>query len=100
MSDEFDVDWVREQFPALAQTQNGRPVVYLDNPGGTQVPQAVIDAMTGYLVHSNANHGGAFATSERSDAILHEAHAAMADMVNAASADEIVFGPNMTTLTL
>jgi cysteine desulfurase family protein (TIGR01976 family) len=60
----------------------------------------VIDAMTGYLVHSNANHGGAFATSERSDAILHEAHAAMADMVNAALPDEIVFGPNMTTLTL
>ena len=100
MSDKFDLDWVRGQFPALAQTQNGRPVVYLDNPGGTQVPQPVIDAMTGYMVHSNANHGGAFATSERSDAILHEAHAAMADMVNAASADEIVFGPNMTTLTL
>jgi len=100
VSDKFDVDWVRGQFPALAQTQNGRPVVYLDNPGGTQVPQPVIDAMTGYLVHSNANHGGAFATSERSDAILHEAHAAMADMVNAALPDEIVFGPNMTTLTL
>jgi cysteine desulfurase family protein (TIGR01976 family) len=84
----------------LAQTQDGRPVVFLDNPGGTQVPQSVVDAMSDYLVHSNANHGGAFATSERSDAILHEAHAAMADMVNAASPDEIVFGPNMTTLTL
>ncbi len=100
MSEPFDTEWVRAQFPALSQTQNGQPVVFLDNPGGTQVPQPVIDAMARYLVHSNANHGGAFATSERSDAILHEAHAAMAEMLNAASPDEIVFGPNMTTLTL
>ncbi|MCJ7738831.1 MAG: cysteine desulfurase-like protein, partial [Anaerolineae bacterium] len=75
-------------------------VVFLDNPGGTQVPQVVVDAVSDYLVSHNANHGGAFATSQRSDAILHEAHAAMADMLNAASPDEIVFGPNMTTLTL
>jgi len=100
VSDKFDVDWVRGQFPALAQAQGERTVVFLDNPGGTQVPQPVIDAMTDYMVHSNANHGGAFATSERSDAILHEAHAAVADLLNAASPDEIVFGPNMTTLTL
>jgi cysteine desulfurase family protein (TIGR01976 family) len=100
MMDTFDVAALRSQFPALAQTHDGRPVVFLDNPGGTQVPQSVVDAMSDYLVHSNANHGGAFATSERSDAILHEAHAAMADMYNAASPDEIVFGPNMTTLTL
>jgi cysteine desulfurase family protein (TIGR01976 family) len=101
VSDHLDLGWVRAQFPALAQMHHeASPVVFLDNPGGTQVPQSVIDAMAGYLAHSNANHGGAFATSERSDAILHEAHAAMADMVNAASPDEIVFGPNMTTLTL
>ncbi len=100
MSEPFDTEWVRGQFPALAQVQGGQPVVFLDNPGGTQVPQPVIDAMARYLVHSNANHGGAFATSERSDALLHEAHAAMAEMLNAASPDEIVFGPNMTTLTL
>jgi cysteine desulfurase family protein (TIGR01976 family) len=100
MMDTFDASVLRSQFPALAQTQDGRPVVFLDNPGGTQVPQSVVDAMADYLVHSNANHGGAFATSERSDATLHEAHAAMADMYNAASPDEIVFGPNMTTLTL
>jgi len=100
MMDTFDVAALRSQFPALAQTHDGRPVVFLDNPGGTQVPQSVVDAMSDYLVHSNANHGGAFATSERSDAILHEAHAAMADMYNATSPDEIVFGPNMTTLTL
>ena len=90
---------IRDRIPALSQTQAGRPVVFLDNPGGTQVPQVVIDAMTGYLVRDNANHGGAFATSRRSDAILEEAHLAMADFLNAASPDEIVFGPNMTTLT-
>jgi cysteine desulfurase family protein (TIGR01976 family) len=100
VSDLFDVNEIRTQFPALAQTHDQAPVVFLDNPGGTQVPQCVVDAMVGYLTQSNANHGGAFATSRRSDEILHDAHAAMADMLNAASPDEIVFGPNMTTLTL
>ncbi|MER3544438.1 MAG: cysteine desulfurase-like protein [Chloroflexota bacterium] len=94
-----DLSSVREQFPALHQTLNGRPVVFLDNPGGTQVPQRVIEAMRAYLVTSNANTHGAFLTSQRSDAILAEAHAAMADFLGAASPDEIVFGPNMTTLT-
>lgn len=55
--------------------------------------------MAGYLTHANANRGGAFVTSQRSDAILDDAHAAMADLLGAASPDEIVFGPNMTTLT-
>jgi len=100
VSNSFDVSAVRAQFPALGQTVDGQPVVFLDNPGGTQVPRAVIEAMTDYLAHHNANHGGAFATSQRSDAILDEAHAAMADMLNATSPDEIAFGPNMTTLTL
>lgn len=95
-----DLQAIRAQFPALSQTLNDQPVVFLDNPGGTQVPQCVIDAMVDYLTHHNANHGGAFATSRRSDEILHQAHAAMADMLNAASPDEIAFGPNMTTLTL
>ena len=78
---------------------DGQPAVFLDNPGGTQVPQPVIDAIVDYLAHSNANHGGAFATSQRSDAILDDAHQAVADMLNAASPQEVVFGPNMTTLT-
>lgn len=100
MPDSFDPQAIRRQFPALAQTMpDGQPVVFLDNPGGTQTPQSVIDAMVDYMVNHNANHGGAFATSQRSDAILEEAHAAMADLLNAASPDEIVFGPNMTTLT-
>jgi cysteine desulfurase family protein (TIGR01976 family) len=95
----LNVSLVRQNFPSLKQVQDGRPVVFFDNPGGTQVPQMVVDAVTDYLLHSNANHGGAFATSQRSDAMLDEAHRALADMLGAASPDEIVFGPNMTTLT-
>jgi cysteine desulfurase family protein (TIGR01976 family) len=100
MSDAFDARSIRTQFPALALTVAGQQAVYLDNPGGTQVHCSVIEAMSDYLLHHNANHGGAFVTSQRSDEILHEAHAGMADLLNAASPDEIAFGPNMTTLTL
>jgi cysteine desulfurase family protein (TIGR01976 family) len=90
---------VRAQFPALARMQNGRPYVYLDGPGGTQVPRRTIEAMASYLEHCNANHGGAFGTSEDSDATIAEAHAAAADFISAAMPHEIVFGQNMTTLT-
>jgi cysteine desulfurase family protein (TIGR01976 family) len=96
---QFDVEALRSEFPALALEQDGRPVAYFDGPGGTQVPQRVIDAIAGYYRTSNANDGGAFATSERSDASTHDAHAAVADLVGAASPDEIKFGANMTTLT-
>jgi cysteine desulfurase family protein (TIGR01976 family) len=96
----FDVDALRAQFPALARQHDGRPAVFLDGPGGTQVPQRVIDAVAGYYRDMNANSGGAFATSERSDAMADEAHAAVADFVGAASPDEVKFGANMTTLTL
>ena len=95
----LDVQSVRSHFPSLQQTQDGREVVFFDNPGGTQVPRTVVDAMAHYLLHDNANHGGAYATSRRSDAIIEEAHRAMADMLGASSPDEIVFGPNMTSLT-
>jgi cysteine desulfurase family protein (TIGR01976 family) len=95
----FDVTSLRRQFPALERSHQGRPVVYCDGPGGTQVPQRVIDAMVRYLTTCNANHGGAFATSRESDQVLRDAHEAVADLINAPSADEIVFGPNMTTLT-
>ena len=100
MTPAFDVDALRAEFPALARVQDGRPVAFLDGPGGTQVPQRVIDAVTGYLRDTNANAGGAFRTSEMSDAIVDEAHAAVADFVGAASPDEIKFGYNMSTLTL
>src|SRR5205085_6806565 len=79
--------------------QEGQPIAYFDGPGGTQVPQHVIDAVSAYFRDANANHGGAFLTSQRSDAISHEAHAALADFLGAGSADEIKLGPNMTTLT-
>ena len=96
----FDVTALRAEFPALRREQDGRPVAYLDGPGGTQVPQRVIDAVAGYLADTNANHGGAFATSEASDAMAEEAHVAVADFLGAASPDEIKFGYNMSTLTL
>jgi cysteine desulfurase family protein (TIGR01976 family) len=96
----FDVDALRAEFPALAREQDGRPVVFLDGPGGTQVPQRMIDAVAGYLRDTNANAGGAFRTSELSDAMANEAHAAVADFLGAASPDEIKFGYNMSTLTL
>ncbi|MGZ8527984.1 MAG: cysteine desulfurase-like protein [Candidatus Limnocylindrales bacterium] len=95
----FDPQPLRAEFPALARTQDGRPVVFLDGPGGTQVPQRVIDAVVDYYRESNANDGGAFATSEASDAIVAEAHRAVADLLGAGSAAEIKFGYNMTTLT-
>jgi cysteine desulfurase family protein (TIGR01976 family) len=96
----FDVDALRAEFPALAREQDGRPVAFLDGPGGTQVPQRVADAVAGYLTDTNANSGGAFTTSELSDAMADEAHAAVADFLGAASPDEIKFGYNMSTLTL
>ena len=94
----LDIPWVRSQFPALAQTVNEHPAVFFDGPGGTQVPQRVIDAISDYLRRDNANTCGAYATSRRTDAMLADARAAMADFLNC-GADEIVFGPNMTTLT-
>src|SRR5271166_4625576 len=94
----LDLPYIRSQFPALAQTINGHPAVFLDGPGGTQVPQRVIDAISNYLRRNNANTCGAYATSRNTDAMLAEARAAMADFLHC-GADEIVFGPNMTTLT-
>jgi cysteine desulfurase family protein (TIGR01976 family) len=94
----FDISWVRAQFPSLQQSVNGYPAAFLDGPGGTQVPQLVIDAITNYLKQSNANTGGAYATSRRTDAMIAEARLAMADFLGC-DADEIIFGPNMTTLT-
>src|SRR4030088_1563665 len=94
----LDVQWVRAQFPSLAQTVNGHRAAFVDGPGGTQVPQRVIDAITDYLRRDNANTGGAYATSRHTDAMIAGARAAMADFLNC-GADEIVFGPNMTSLT-
>ncbi|MCP3980467.1 MAG: cysteine desulfurase-like protein [bacterium] len=91
---------LREQFPSLGREVGGRPAVFFDGPAGSQVPQVVIDAISGYLSSSNANTGGAFATSVESEAVVDEAHRAMADFVGASDPAETAFGPNMTTLTL
>ena len=91
----LDLNLVRQQFPSL-----DRPAVFFDNPGGTQIARHSLERINKYLLESNANHEGALETSQRSDAVLDEAHAAMADFLNAARPEEIVFGNNMTTLTL
>jgi cysteine desulfurase family protein (TIGR01976 family) len=96
---QFDVAYVRSQFPALRRTIHDLPVAYLDGPGGTQTPQRVLDAVQDYLVNHNANTHGFFATTAETDAILQQAHEAAADFLGCAW-DEVSFGANMTTLTL
>lgn len=91
----LDLSAIRAQFPSL-----NRPAVFFDNPGGTQIARHSLDRINKYLLECNANHEGAFETSKMSDAVLDEAHQAMADFYNASSPQEIVFGNNMTTLTL
>ncbi|MFZ0805673.1 MAG: cysteine desulfurase-like protein [Candidatus Sulfotelmatobacter sp.] len=94
----LDLTHARSQFPSLAQTVNGHPAVFFDGPGGTQVPQRVIDAISDYLRRDNANSGGNYPTSRRTDAVIVAAREAMADFFHCA-ADEVVFGQNMTSLT-
>ena len=91
----IDPNPVRQQFPSL-----DRPAIFLDNPAGTQIARQSLDRINRYLLECNANHEGMFETSRQSDVILHEAHAAMADFLNASRPEEIIFGNNMTTLTL
>ena len=90
----FPVDLVRAQFPALAS-----PSAFLDNPAGTQVPRQVIEAVAAALAGAASNLGGAFEASRRADAIYEQAHAAMADLLGAASGREIVIGQSMSMLT-
>ena len=92
------VDQIRRQFPALARVHEGYPVAYFDGPGGTQVPRSVAAAMDDYLFNHNANTHWQYPTSEETDALLLSARETFADFFNA-SADEIAFGQNMTTLT-
>ena len=94
----LDLPWIRSQFPAFSLEVGGHPAAYFDGPGGTQVPQRVIDAIAEVLAYSNANTHGAFLTSRRADEIAAQAHAAVADFLGC-DPDEVVFGPNMTTLT-
>jgi cysteine desulfurase family protein (TIGR01976 family) len=96
---QFDLDTIRAQFPALTLQHDDGPRIYFDNPAGTQVPQIVLRRMTTTMVHCNANMHGNFRTSREATELSHQAHVAMADFYNAASDREVVFGPNMTTLT-
>ncbi len=91
----LDLNAIRQQFPSL-----DRPAVFFDNPGGTQIAKPSLDRITRYLLECNANHEGLFETSRKSDEVLHKAHAAMADFLNASRPEEIIFGNNMTTLSL
>ena len=91
----LDLSAIRRQFPSL-----DRPAIFFDNPGGTQIAKQSLERINKYLLECNANHEGAFATSIASDAVLNEAHRAMADFYNASAPEEVVFGNNMTTLTL
>jgi cysteine desulfurase family protein (TIGR01976 family) len=99
MTTQLDVDACRRQFPGLARRVNGHPAAFLDGPGGSQVPQSVIDAVADCLAHRNANDGGAFATSRAVGEVVEAARGAVAGLLGAAAPDEVVFGLNMTTLT-
>ncbi len=91
------IEDVRAQFPSLAREHNGFPVAYFDAPGGTQTPQRVVNAVSDYLLNHNANTHWEYPTSHETDAIIESARNTFADFVNAA-ANEIVFGPNTTTM--
>ncbi len=99
ISKTFDVAWVREQFPSLQLKVNGQQAAFLDGPAGTQVPRQVMDAVQKYFLEANANTYGAFLTSRRTNDTISGARAAMADLFNS-SPEEVVFGQNMTTITL
>jgi cysteine desulfurase family protein (TIGR01976 family) len=95
----LDIAWVREQFPSLKAEVSGKPAAFLDGPAGTQVPRQVMEAIQNYLTNENANTYGAFATSRRTNEMILATRGAMADFFNCA-AEEVVFGQNMTTITL
>jgi cysteine desulfurase family protein (TIGR01976 family) len=90
---------LRNQFPALSREIDGNPAIYLDGPAGTQVPSSVANQVHDAMLHHNANRNGKFATSRETDAIIAECQAACASWVGTTDPDEIVFGPNMTSLT-
>ena len=96
---DFPIDWCRAQFPALKRIVADQPVAFFDGPGGSQVPQRVIDAVGNYLANTNANRGGRYATAHESDELLEAAHATLAEFIGAPNPESVVFGANMTTLT-
>lgn len=97
---QIDLAKIRAQFPSLSETDNGATRLFFDNPAGTQVPLQVAAAMSDCLLYASANLGGNFSTSTLADSVVANARQAMVDFLNAPSADEIIFGQNMTTITL
>jgi cysteine desulfurase family protein (TIGR01976 family) len=95
----YDVEAIRSQFPALSRTHQGRPVAYLDAPGGSQVPAGVIEAIGGVLAAGVSNLGASFASSLLAEELTDQARKAGADLFGADGPDQIVFGQNMTSLT-
>ncbi len=95
----FDPASIRPLFPALAPTVHGKTAVFFDNPGGTRVPETVIEAVSRCFREANANTGGAFFTSRKTDHILADARESAASFLNAPSPETLIFGANMTTLT-
>ncbi|EOU2461471.1 cysteine desulfurase-like protein [Vibrio navarrensis] len=95
----FNLEQVRGQFSALHQYHNDKPVTFFDGPGGSQVPQSVLDAMIGYLGHYNSNLGGHYFSSQITVDVMAQARRSAQALLNAPSADNIVFGANMTSLT-
>lgn len=95
----YDIAEIRSRFPSLELRDGGQAMAFFDGPGGTQVPRSVIEAVARYYETSNANAGGAFLTSRRSDNVAERAHEAVAEFLNARSAEEVKFGANMTSLT-
>jgi cysteine desulfurase family protein (TIGR01976 family) len=95
----MQVTSIRNQFPALLQQVDGQSPIFLDGPGGAQVPHSVLTAMSAYLGRYNSNLGGAFFSSHQTVDLVNQARQTAAEFLNAPSADQIVFGPNMTSLT-
>jgi cysteine desulfurase family protein (TIGR01976 family) len=95
----LDLPQIRAQFPGLARQVNGQPAIFTDGPAGSQVPRSVAEAISHYLLHQNANHGGIFATSIESDELLHKVHEQAAAFFGVTDPDTIIFGNNMTSLS-
>ncbi|MGC8658138.1 MAG: cysteine desulfurase-like protein [Desulfomonilaceae bacterium] len=97
--DDIAISRIRQGFPALARTIHGKPILYFDSPGGSQIHGSVLESMKNYLITSNSNAHGAFSASIQTDEMTYNAREIFADFLNAGRPEEIVFGPNMTTLT-
>jgi len=96
----YDIQRIRAEFPSLSVTDNGMRRIYLDNPGGTQICRRSMDRMQDYFINANTNTHGPFRTSHLTDVLIEETHSALADFVGADDPGEIVFGQNMTTITM